>query len=87
MFDKEFRQEIVGDRFRIQGTWYVIRRNDAGKCIELSYSDQKDTELICIDVTTEGYGRYLPWGLEFQFNKSGSNIDWNTLRVFKKVQA
>ena len=44
--DKEWKCEIVDDKFKFDGTWYVLERDGQGEYVCVRYADDKDTKLI-----------------------------------------
>lgn len=72
---KEFRQEIVDGRFKIDGVWYTIDGNS------LKYAGVEDSKLTRIDITDDGIGTFDE--LEFRFSSIG--VNWR-VNVIKRVQ-
>lgn len=75
----EYKCEIVDDRFKLDGIRYVLRKDSAGKYTKIEYADADDTKLIQVPITSDGYGHYDNWNLEFQFVKSGATVNWNKI--------
>ena len=44
--DKEWKCEIVDDKFQFDGTWYVLERDGQGEYVCVRYADDKDNKLI-----------------------------------------
>ena len=49
--EKEWKCEIVDDRFQFDGTWYVLVRNASNNYVSVGYADNKDNILRDILVT------------------------------------
>lgn len=79
---KEWKCEIVDDRFCFDDTWYLLERDDSGDYTYVKYADNKDNKLIELDVTPQGYAEYKPWEMQFQFNST-----WTQVQVVKKHQS
>ena len=80
--EKEWKCEIVDDRFCFDGTWYILERDSSNKYAYVKYADNKDNKLIELDVTEDGYAEYKPWGIQFQFNSA-----WTQVQVVQKHQS
>lgn len=79
---KEWKCEIVDDRFCFDDTWYVLERDTQGNYSYVKYADNKDNKLIEVHVLDNGYAEYKPWDISFKFNN-----DWSLVQVSKKHQS
>ena len=79
---KEWKCEIVDDRFCFDDTWYVLERDTQGNYSYVKYADNKDNKLIEVHVLDNGYAEYKPWDISFKFNN-----DWSLVKVSKKHQS
>ena len=84
---KEWKCDIVDDRFQFDGTWYVLVRDETtNNYVSVGYSDNKDNILRDILVTEDGYAEYKPWNIQFQFVTTGASA-WKIVNVVKKHQS
>lgn len=91
---KEWKCDIVDDRFQFDGIWYVLVRDETtNEYAFVGYADNKDNELKEISVVEKkvkigdeevkyGYAEYKPWNISFQFS-----LDWKKVQVVKKHQS
>ena len=91
---KEWKCDIVDDRFQFDGTWYVLVRDETtNEYAFVGYADNKDNKLREISVVEKtakigdeevkyGYSEYKPWNISFQFS-----LDWREVQVVKKHQS
>jgi hypothetical protein len=83
---KEWKCDIVDDRFQFDGIWYVLVRDARKNYVSVEYADNKDNKLIPLLVTMDGVAEYKPWELKFQFETYGANA-WKIVRAVKKHQS
>lgn len=83
---KEWKCDIVDDRFQFDGIWYVLVRDARNNYASVEYADNKDNKLIPLLVTIDGVAEYKPWELKFQFETYGANA-WKIVRAVKKHQS
>lgn len=73
-FDDEFRQEIVDDRFNIDGIWYVLVKDSSGEYAKVTVSETQDTNLVRIGVSPSTDKRFIGIcrykDLEFRFTSA-----------------
>ena len=79
---KEWKCEIVDDRFQFDGVWYVLSKNGSNQYVSVGYADNKDNKLVSVLVTEQGHAYYRPWNISFQFSD-----DWQKVQVVKKHQS
>ncbi len=91
---KEWKCEIIDDRFLFDGIWYVLVRDETtNEYASVGYADNKDNKLNEISVVEKkvrigneevkyGYAEYKPWNISFQFS-----LDWREVQVVKKYQS
>lgn len=83
--EKEWKCEIVDDRFCFDETWYILERENE-EYAYVKYADNKDNKLIELDVTPDGHAEYKPWDITFQFTVTGASA-WNRVQVVQKHQS
>ena len=83
--EKEFKCEIVNDRFKVDGVWYSLEREN-GAYSGLSYAGVDDYRLSQIPISSDGFGEYRKLGLAFKFQNSTLGVDWNSISVVQNFQ-
>lgn len=79
---KEWKCDIVDDRFQFDGIWYVLAKNGSNQYVSVGYADNKDNKLVSVLVTEGGHAYYRPWNISFQLTS-----DWQKVQVVKKHQS
>lgn len=75
-----YKLEIVDDMFKVDGVWYLLKKDGRGKYAKIEYARVDDSilESVLID-TTKKVGHYDEWNLTFEFTD-----DWKKVGVIKK---
>ena len=72
--DAEYSQDIIDNRFKVDGIWYKISEDGS----KLTYSSAEDQNLVQVTIGTDGTGNYEPWNLQFKFSS-----DWKKVSIVR----